>query len=79
MKLLTNKLYDSVLMQPALLGADTLKIVSGFASPTMALRHPEDLKKRQNKEINIYLIYGMSKHYGIKITAHKAFVDIQEN
>ena len=79
MKLLTNKLYESILMQPALSGADTLKIVSGFASPTMALRHLEDLKKRQNKEIDIYLIYGMSKHHGVEIATHRAFVDIQEN
>ena len=77
MKLLTNKLYDSVLIQPALSGANALKIVSGFASPLMVLKHLKDLEGRQ-KQIDVHLIYGMSSRDGVEIETHKAFVNIQK-
>lgn len=76
MELLTSRLYNPVLITPATEGADTLRIVSGFASPAMALRHLHDLQNIKHS-INIQLVFGMAKHNGIEVATHKSFMDIQ--
>ncbi len=76
-KLLTKSLYKPVLLEPAKQGANNLKIVSGFASPAMALQHLHDLQAIDSK-INIQLVFGMAKHNGIEIAKHRGFIDIQK-
>ena len=76
MKLLTDNLYEPVLIEPAKIdGANTLKIVSGYASDTMASRHLNNLKE-VNPKINIQLLIGMAKNDGIASNTHRGFLEI---
>lgn len=78
MELLTGNLYKPVLITPAIDGADTLKIVSGFASPAIALKHLHDLRE-QNKSVSIDLVFGMAKNNGVEMATHKGFMKIQKS
>ena len=57
--MIIEDLYEVALRAPERNGGDTLYIVSGYASPTFAYRHIEDLISEETK---INLIIGMSCH-----------------
>jgi hypothetical protein len=42
-----QNIYYETLIRPCEEGADCLKIISGYASSTMALQHLEDLRKKK--------------------------------
>ena len=71
--MLTDDLFNRVLIAPAAeQGINRLRIVSGFATPNMAVRHMEQLSKCGAK-IDIDLIIGMTRHAGIERARHVGF------
>ena len=71
-------LFRQVLLEP---GRDApggaVRIVSGFATAGMADRHMEHLQK-QNIDISIELIVGMTVQHGIQDAHHLAFCKLAE-
>ena len=77
--MLINNLFSQVLIEPALRHAKTrLRIVSGFATGSMAHRHLEELAKR-GADASIELIVGMTNHSGIEKAQHKVLCDLAQN
>jgi len=64
----TNNLFDTVLIKPALSGAKTLYIVSGYASPAIVYQHLNHVN-----DVSVNLIIGMAKRDGIRLGSHKTF------
>jgi hypothetical protein len=74
--MISSGLYQSVLVDPAILrNADTVKIVSGYASPAMCRRHIEDVIGL-HKNIAVELIVGMVVNDGIFDGNHIAFTNL---
>lgn len=72
-----TNLFDKVLLSDV--GqCDTLKVISGFATPTMVTRHIEELKKNKHN-LKIELIVGMVSEVGINEKHHKLFQELMEN
>jgi len=71
--MLTSKLYESVLIDPAD-QADRLTIVSGYASAAFARRHLSDLRAKEGSPPEVRLIIGMEK----RANDHLAFVQLHE-
>ncbi len=74
--LLTNPLYRKILESPALEGADTLYIVSGYASAGMADWHLRELDSKVTQSIKINLIVGMVASDGIAEANHKGLAHL---
>jgi len=74
--LISEKLFEEVLIKPALEGADTLLIVSGYASSAMVFHH---LNKTSSNAFNVKLLVGMTPSHGLSETNHLGFRDIVEN
>lgn len=66
--MISEDLFQRILLNPKEEGADTLYIVSGFAKATMAHMHLNSL----NNEININLLVGMTPASGIERANHIA-------
>src|SRR5258708_33517727 len=73
--MLTDNLLESILLSPALDGANRLYIVSGYATPAMAFNHFQVLKER-NREIQLDLILGMCAQDGLLISNHRGFQNL---
>jgi len=71
----SHDLYDKVLIKPAKEGADSLLIVSGYATAAMASTHLNKLGEI-NAEIKVRLLIGMCRFEGISETNHKGFVSL---
>ncbi|MBI3397900.1 MAG: NgoFVII family restriction endonuclease [Deltaproteobacteria bacterium] len=71
--MITKNLFDKVLVDPVKDGADTLCIVSGYATAAMTFRHFEAVKRIYDKQIHINLIVGMCPYDGLSLSNHKAF------
>lgn len=67
--MITEGLFEKILLSPVKDSADILYIVSGFASATMAYRHLSAISSR----IDINLIIGMTSTDGIGKANHLAF------
>ena len=76
--LLSDDLFSKVLLNPAKDGASDLYIISGYASSSMVFNHAEKLKK-QNTNININLIIGMTCRDGLSKTNHRGFQNLVNN
>ncbi|MDR2581203.1 MAG: NgoFVII family restriction endonuclease [Fibromonadaceae bacterium] len=73
-----ENLYEEVLIKPRQEGADTLKIISGYASPAMASDHLEDLHdKRLNVHISLFI--GMCPSDGLSLSNHHGFRSIVDS
>jgi hypothetical protein len=70
-----SELYNEVLIKPSQEGADTLKIISGYATSAMASDHLEDLHKKHLK-VNISLLVGMCPSDGLSLSNHRGFQSI---
>jgi hypothetical protein len=68
-------LYNEVLIKPCQEGADNLKIISGYASATMAYSHLKDLSERKLK-VKINLLVGMCPTDGVSLSNHQGFQSI---
>lgn len=75
--MLTENLFDSVLLAPVGQSADTLYIVSGYASATMAHRHLQELNRRfRRRTVRVELIVGMTVRDGLSVKDHQGFRDL---
>lgn len=73
--MLTENLFEKILIEPAKQNFDTLYIVSGYASATMVSRHLDHLN-RCKREVRIQLIVGMAIRDGISEKDHKGFREL---
>lgn len=76
--MITENLFESVLVEPVRQSADTLYIVSGYASATMVFRHFQHLKRlkkclKLKKNVRIELIVGMAVQDGLSKKDHEGF------
>jgi HKD family nuclease len=71
--MITENLFDKVLIEPVKNGADILYVVSGYATAAMTFHHFDYLKKNHSKQIEINLIVGMCPYDGLSLSNHKAF------
>lgn len=77
MELITDNLFDYVLVQPATAG-NQLCIVSGYATPTMASQHLEYVLKKHKKRIKVDLIVGMTPLDGLSLADHAGFQSLSQ-
>ena len=71
----TERLFDTVLVDPVRQRADSLYVVSGYASATMVYKHLQSLSQFR-KDISIELIVGMPIQDGISKKDHELFQDL---
>lgn len=76
--MLNDNLFDEILMAPAYHhGADNLRILSGFASDSLARHHIERLAT-QNLSVKVELIIGMTPLQGLEENHHDGFCQLTE-
>jgi hypothetical protein len=68
-------LFEKVLMEPFRQGADSLKIISGYASSAMAFKHLDQLSELR-EDFSVSLLVGMSPYDGITVVSHNGFNSI---
>jgi len=71
--MITKKIFDRVLIEPAVSGADKLYIVSGYATSAMAFHHLSILQNEYETDIQVRLIVGMCPNDGLSISNHRGF------
>lgn len=76
--MITNNLFDEVLLSPAINGCEKLCIVSGYATSAMTFHHFKKLLEDYDIDIEIELILGMTSYDGISIGNHKGFIQLVE-
>lgn len=67
---------NEILLNPVSEGAEHLKIISGYATHTMASWHFSEIETLYNQGIKITLIIGMCKFDGISISVHEGFKNL---
>jgi hypothetical protein len=67
---------DIVLLEPIRQGAENLKILSGYATHTMASWHITEIASQGFAPIDITLIVGMCRYDGISKSVHEGFIDL---
>jgi len=77
-RLYSNDFRNFVLFDPIKEGAEHLKIVSGYATHTMASWHIKEVAepKRKLNPIKITLCVGMCSFDGVSLAVHEGFKDI---
>ena len=70
--MITENLFNEILVKPAREGATELLIVSGYADANMAYRHLDEPTVKQRR-IHIKLVYGMAPRDGVLIADHEGF------
>ena len=76
--MITDSAVKKILFNPAEDGADTLLVLSGYASPNMASWYIKNLDEDKNLHLNEFdLIIGMTPYDGISVSAHEAFKEMQ--
>jgi hypothetical protein len=73
-----TNLYDEILIKPCQEGADSLKIISGYATSTMVSWHLEDLHEKK-LSANISLLVGMCPTDGLSKSNHLGFQSIVDS
>jgi hypothetical protein len=68
-------LFEKVLMEPFRQGADSLRIISGYASSAMAFKHLDQLSEIRG-DFSVSLLVGMSPYDGITVVNHNGFNSI---
>ncbi|MHB1841835.1 MAG: restriction endonuclease PLD domain-containing protein [Sulfobacillus sp.] len=76
MSVLSEDLFQSVLVQPVLDGADQLSVVSGFATPAMASRHLHQVCEVLDRSLAVNLTVGMTAGQGILTADHQGFCEM---
>lgn len=74
--LYTRDFRNKILIDPIRSGADQLKIISGYATHTMASWHITEIVAQTQQPIDITLVVGMCSFDGISTTVHEGFKDI---
>jgi hypothetical protein len=75
--MLKDNLFDRALIEPIRAGADTLYVVSGYATARMAVRHLTFAKSEFQKNIHIHLIVGMALD-GLEKVNHAEFLKLEQ-
>lgn len=73
-----TRLFEDVLIEPAIHGANKLYIISGYATSAMAFHHLNLLANR-NILPEVHLLIGMSSVDGISESNHMGFKNLMEN
>lgn len=73
-----ENLFEKILIEPTSEGADSLYIVSGYATSAMAFHHLNHLRNK-NSNIKIDLLIGMCPLDGIASSNHRGFQNLMEN
>lgn len=77
--MLTENLFDEILMRPVRdYGVNELRIVSGFASDSLARLHIERLK-RLKSSVSVEPIVGMTHLQGIEESFHNGFCKLSDD
>lgn len=76
MPLYSDNFRDRVLLAPIRDGADNLKIVSGYATHTMASWHITEIASQALRPIDITLVVGMCVFDGLSTAVHEGFKNI---
>lgn len=76
MSVLSEDLFQQVLVQPVLDGADHLSVVSGFATPAMASRHLHQVCEVLGRPLVVNLTVGMTAGQGILTADHLGFCEM---
>ncbi len=76
--MITENLYRSVLIEPAQAGATELRVVSGYATASMAHRHLTDPAISESG-IKIQLVYGMAPADGVSLVDDAMFGELETN
>jgi len=70
--MISNNLFQEVLVEPINSGANHLYIVSGYATAAMAFHHLDSIR-RTHENVQIHLIIGMCPIDGLSLSNHRAF------
>ena len=73
-----KNLYEETLIKPAREGANTLRIISGYATAAMAFHHLQDLKSYRS-DFKVSLFVGMCPIDGLSVSNHRGFQSIVES
>lgn len=76
--MLSDELFNDVLLQPVRNGGNNLFIVSGYATAAMTFHHL-DTVRQMNGTISIHLIVGMTAQDGLSLSNHRAFQKLAED
>jgi hypothetical protein len=71
--MLTDNLFDAVLLNPAKSGANQLYIVSGYATPAIVYKHLQAVRDELRTKVEIRLIVGMTSLDGLAKAYHQQF------
>ena len=67
----TNNIAKRILFAPPLQGADTLLILSGYATPNMASWLIKSFQEQNIHPVNISLLIGMVPYDGLSVPIHE--------
>lgn len=76
--MITDNLFNKILLEPAQNGCNRLLIVSGYATAAMAFRHLSELKDI-NPDIQVDVILGMCAQDGLSKSNHRGFQKLMED
>ena len=71
-----NNIAQRILFAPPLQGADTLLILSGYATPNMASWLIKGFQERNTHPVNISLLIGMVPYDGLSVSIHEGFKEL---
>lgn len=77
--MITEKIFDRVLIEPAVSGADKLYVVSGYATSAMAFHHLNILRNEYGTDIQVRLIVGMCPNDGLSVSNHRGFQQLAKD
>lgn len=76
--MLTENLFNEILVKPVQEGANELLVVSGYGNANMAYRHLGDDVIKEN-DVRVSLIYGMASKDGVSLADHDGFKRLEGN
>ena len=76
--MITQDLFDKILVKPLVQPVNQLYIVSGYATSAMAFHHLDTIRKN-NKSVSIDLIVGMSGQDGLSESNHRGFQKLMQD
>jgi len=74
--MISNNLFQNILVEPARNGCNKLLIASGYATSAMAFHHLNFLRRLGFCNVEVNLIIGMSPTDGISLSNHSGFQQI---
>lgn len=76
--MITANLAEKVLIDPIRRGMDSLFIIAGYATPTMASWHIKQIQMMELRPIEIKLVVGMCCYDGLTADVHEGFKALSE-